>query len=99
MSDIYHSKARDLANALNETDVRSEAAEALRALIDKVVLTPSEDGYTIDLQGDLARILSLASGENNKTAEAGVAEAVSQVSLVAGARYRRYLQSLLFGSA
>ena len=87
MSDIYHSKARDLANALNETDVRSEAAEALRALIDKVLLTPTEDGYDMDLHGDLAGILALASGKNAKTAVAGVAKAVSQVSLVAGAGF------------
>ncbi len=84
MSRLYHSKVSDLANALNEPDVRSEAAEALRALIDKVVLTPSEDGYDIDLRGDLAGILALASGKKAKTALTGVAEAVSQVSLVAG---------------
>ena len=68
-------------------DVRSEAAEALRALIDKVVLTPSEDGYDIDLHGDLAGILTLASGAKAKTAVAGMAKAVSQVSLVAGAGF------------
>lgn len=84
LSRLYHSKVSDLANALNEPDVRSEAAEALRALIDKVVLTPSEDGYDIDLHGDLAGILALASGKKAKTAHTDIAEAVSQVSLVAG---------------
>ena len=84
MSRLYHSKVSDLANALNEPDVRREAAEALRALIDKVVLTPSEDGYDIDLHGDLAGILALASGKKAKTAQADMAEAVSQISLVAG---------------
>ena len=84
MSRLYHSNVSDLANALNEPDVRREAAEALRALIDKVVLTPSEDGYDIDLHGDLAGILALASGKKAKTAQADMAEAVSQISLVAG---------------
>ncbi|WP_370456807.1 zinc ribbon domain-containing protein [Ruegeria sp. THAF57] len=84
MSDVYHSKVRDLANALNEADVRSEAGEALRALIDKVVLTPTEDGYDMDLHGDLAGILALAIDEKAKTAQADMAEAVSQISLVAG---------------
>nr|WP_295179826.1 hypothetical protein [Shimia sp.] len=96
MSDIYHSKVRDLANAFNEADVRSEAAEALRALIDKVVLTPSEDGYDMDLHGDLAGILALATDKKAKTAVADVAEAVSQVSLVAGAGYHRKLHSQIY---
>lgn len=85
MSIIYHSKVSNLADALNKPDVRCEAAEALRALIDHVVLTPSAEGYDIDLHGDLAGILALASAQNAKTAVADVAEAASQVSLVAGA--------------
>ena len=84
MSAIYHSKVSNLADALNKPDVRGEAAEALRALIDHVLLTPSAEGYDIDLHGDLAGILALASAQNAKTAVADVAEAVSQVSLVAG---------------
>ncbi|SMP16173.1 hypothetical protein [Shimia sagamensis] len=85
MSGIYHSKVSNLADALNEPEVRGEASEALRALIDHVVLTPSEAGYDIDLHGDFAGILALASAQNAKTAVADVAEAVSQISLVAGA--------------
>ena len=80
----YHSKVSNLADALNKPSVRCEAAEALRVLIDQVVLTPSAEGYDIDLHGDLAGILALASAQNAKTAVADVAGAVSQVSLVAG---------------
>ncbi|WP_431197664.1 recombinase family protein [Shimia thalassica] len=79
MSDLYHSKVSNLANALNAPEARAEAAEALRSLIDKVVLTPTEDGYDINLHGDLAGILALASEPKAKTAEA-----VLQISLVAG---------------
>lgn len=66
MSGIYPSKVSNLADALNKPDVRGEAAEALRALIDHVVLTPSAEGYDIDLHGDLAGILALATDENAK---------------------------------
>ncbi len=65
-------------------EARIEAHEALRGLLGRVVLTPSENGYAIDVQGDLAGILALASDTKAKTADAGVAEAVLQVSLVAG---------------
>ncbi len=39
---------------------RSEAAEHLRALIDKIVLTPRDGELTIDLYGDPAGILNIA---------------------------------------
>ena len=84
LAGIYAGKVFHLAEALNEDGTRAEAAELLRKLIDKIVLTPQPQGYSIDLHGDLAGILTLASGKNNKTACADLAEAVSQVSLVAG---------------
>lgn len=49
----------------------------------------SEGGPDIDLYGDLAGILALASDTKAKTAVADVAEAVSQISLVAGVRHYR----------
>lgn len=45
---------------MNAPQARTEANEALCGLIDTVVLTPSKDGYSIDLRGDLAGILSLS---------------------------------------
>lgn len=84
LSELYRSKVSNLADALASSEARTEAHEALRGLIQNVVLTPSDDGYCIDLQGDLAGMLALASDTKAKTAGAGVAEAVSQVSLVAG---------------
>ncbi|TNJ36158.1 recombinase, partial [Phaeobacter sp. B1627] len=40
------------------------AKEALRALVDRLVLTPSEGstGVEIELEGDLAALLRLATG-------------------------------------
>ncbi len=39
-----------------------EASDALRALIEKVVLTPEPDGLAAELHGDLAMILAAAAG-------------------------------------
>ncbi|WP_282095836.1 hypothetical protein [Epibacterium ulvae] len=49
----------NLMTTLNSSERRAEASEHLRAMIDKVVLTPNEAGeeLTIDLIGDLAGIL------------------------------------------
>ena len=60
---LYAAKVADLQSALNEPDVRPEAVDALRLLIERIVLKPddiAEDGLTVELHGDLATILSLA---------------------------------------
>lgn len=64
MAERYHQQVQRLITALNEEQHRSEAGEILRGLIEKIVLVP-EPGrkeLAIDLQGDLAGILSLATG-------------------------------------
>ena len=55
----------ELEHALNEPELRTEAAEILRALIERVVLTPDEtapDRLRAELRGDLAMILQAAAG-------------------------------------
>jgi site-specific DNA recombinase len=57
---LYAAKVAELETALNAPAIRSEAAAALRALIDRVVLTPdaaAPDGLAAALHGDLATIL------------------------------------------
>jgi DNA invertase Pin-like site-specific DNA recombinase len=86
MAEVYRAKASDLAAALSAPEARTGAAEILRGLIEAVVLTPEAEGYAIELRGDLAGILALAAAGNDRTAGAFGPTAVSQVSLVAGAR-------------
>ena len=42
MSDLYREKVTRLAEALEHPETRSEAAEAIRGLVDAIVLTPAE---------------------------------------------------------
>ena len=63
-ADIYRAKVADLEASLNVAEIKTEAAEALRQLIEKVVLTPdaaSPDRLAAELHGALAMILQLAS--------------------------------------
>jgi hypothetical protein len=55
-----------------------EVYEALRSLIDRIVLTPSNGALTIDLHGEIAEILKLSAGGKKQGAEAG--EAAKQLS-------------------
>ena len=58
----YHEEVQRLILSLNTDDHRAEASELLRSLIDRIVLTPDHNRtkLTVDLQGDLAGILSVA---------------------------------------
>ena len=69
---LYAAKVADLEGALNETEIRTEAAEILRSLIARVVLTPdaaAPDGLAAELHGDLAMILGLASAASSPVSE------------------------------
>ena len=92
-SAIYAKKVGRLTEALNRSEERTEAAEALRALIEKIVLTPGlERGEILaTLQGELRTILewterqAVGKAAKNKTPGAGLAGV--SVSVVAGAGF------------
>ena len=89
LADIYARKVVNLAEALNAEDTKAEAADILRSLIDKLILTPdptAPGGHKIELFGELGAILSLCDngiGTNAKTRTVGAG--VRQVTMVAGA--------------
>jgi site-specific DNA recombinase len=64
MAQRYHQEVQRLIQSLNEPDFREESIELIRKLIDKIVLTPNRDrtSLVIDLHGNLAGILCVASG-------------------------------------
>ncbi len=73
LSDIYARKVANLAATLNAPDTRSEAADLLRSLIDRIVLHPDADapnGHEIELFGELVAILSFRVGELPETPKA-----------------------------
>ena len=77
---------------LDVPDLRDEAMEAIRSMIERIVVTPRDGGgLSLELHGDLARILAVCS-ENAKTPPLG--ETGFLFSVVAGARNHRYRHSL-----
>ncbi len=73
ISTRYHEEIKRLLELFNMPEHRTEAADLLRSLIDKIVISPKEDsatGMTVDLIGDLAGILQIAT-QNDKPLIAG----------------------------
>jgi site-specific DNA recombinase len=66
LADLYRRKVEYLTEALNKRDLRAEAAEALRAMIQEIRLIPHDGVLAIELVGELAGILALS---NKKTAK------------------------------
>ena len=60
LADLYRQRVEHLHDELNRPELRAEAAEALRALIDEVRLIPERGELAIELHGDLAGILALS---------------------------------------
>ena len=84
MAQIYRRKVGDLVAALTKEDDAGMAREAIRNLIDRVILTPdgqAKGGLRIDLEGELAGILALATEHKGV---GGASDLQRQVKLVAG---------------
>jgi site-specific DNA recombinase len=89
MAQLYRQKVTTLAQALEHPETRTEASDALRGLIDAIVLTPDEGALRIELRGNLAAMLGAA---QNAKRSPETADLSLQVVMVAGARNQHYLQ-------
>ncbi|MBT8108100.1 MAG: recombinase family protein [Gammaproteobacteria bacterium] len=88
MANRYRQEVENLKEALNRKNARAEASEHLRALIGKIVLTPESgrDELRIDLHGDLAGILQIASQKQARPGNKNVS-GPNKIALVAGAGF------------
>ncbi|MGH1379127.1 MAG: recombinase family protein [Alphaproteobacteria bacterium] len=102
MASRYQAQIKQITHTLQGNDA-GEPREHVRALIEKIVLTPpdNEDGLQIDLHGDLAGILAIATKENAMSISGNEKRPVDKVvnnnaiyrpsvQMVAGAGYHLY---------
>jgi hypothetical protein len=85
LAELYRRKVDRLHECLTASGTRTEAAEALRCLVDEIRLVPQDGVLSIDLYGELGAVLSLT----NDKAAPGARSGHSTV-LVAGARCHLY---------
>ena len=60
MSNVYREKVGSLCLALENEESRTGAAEAIRALVEAIVLEPDGDQVKSTLKGDFGGMLSAA---------------------------------------
>ncbi len=89
MATVYREKMAQLTIALTDESRRTETVEMIRSLVDKIVLSPAEDGgkksLAIDLHGHLAGILSLSAQTKKPLKESDFS--VESTKVVAGAGF------------
>jgi site-specific DNA recombinase len=90
MAEVYRDRVERLHAELNRPEVRAQAIEILRSLIEEIRLVPEDGRLEIEVVGDLAGILAL--GPNDKRPTGGADGA--QVTLVAGTRNHLHRTSL-----
>ena len=81
MADVYREKVGSLCRALESEESRTGAVEAIRALIEAILLEPDGDKLKITLKGDLAGMLS-AARDSKRSPDTG--DLLVQIKLVAG---------------
>ncbi len=84
MSDVYREKVGSLCLALENEESRTGAVDAIRALVEAIVLEPDGERLNITLKGDLAGMLS-AARDTKRSPDAG--DLMVQIKLVAGAGF------------
>ena len=85
MAEVYRRQVASLHDALADPDSRDEAFEIIRSLIDEIRLVPESGALKIELRGELAGILALAS-ESTKARGLSTSGLAEQIKMVAGTR-------------
>lgn len=85
MSKVYQDWVMNARRGLEDANVRAEAMNALRAMVQEITVSPGSGAPAIVVKGDLAEML-VAAGRKTDSEDLR-----QQVMLVAGARNRRNL--------
>jgi site-specific DNA recombinase len=98
MSETYRDRVAALIRGLGDAEGMEEAREALRGLIETIVLIPREEGsgLTIELRGALASLLMLATGApTHRVARMASGAQNARSPAIAGLQGIEYIEELV----
>ena len=92
LSDLYHKKVSDLGATMANPDIRTEALESVRGLIERVAVGHENGQVTVALEGALAAMIFLAQDAKRPSKEGHDGNTFEfSLKVVAGACSRRNL--------
>jgi site-specific DNA recombinase len=95
LATVYRRKVERLQHVLSDLDIRDEAIQVLRGLIESVCITPSETGFDVEIVGEIAKMIELGMAEGKKKGPILDERTTRSVKVVAGACNHRDQQSLI----
>ena len=81
ISDMYAKRVQQLVDGLTDPVLKQQAINVIQSMIEYVTVTPEDDGFTVDLHGELGRILEIVTAGK---AEAGAEFSQHSHTVVAG---------------
>jgi len=90
LAQVYRRQVEQLHQALDHPEIRDEAVQVLRGLIEHVLIKPTDKGFEIEIVGEIAKMVELGLGPKAKQANLD-GRLTRSVKVVAGARNQRCL--------
>ena len=90
LAQVYRRQVERLQDSLNEPEIRDEALQVLRGLVERISIGTTENGLEVEIVGEIAKMVELGTG--NKAKRATLDEAMTRsVKVVAGTCNHREL--------
>ena len=83
LAQVYRRQVEQLQNCLNDPEIRDEALQILRGLVERVSIGPAENGREVEIVGEITKMVELGAGNEAKRATLDQAMTRS-VKVVAG---------------
>jgi hypothetical protein len=64
LAQVYRRQVEQLQQTLDHPEIRDEAVQILRGLIEHVSIRPAENGLEIEIVGEIAKMVELGIGSN-----------------------------------
>lgn len=62
LAQVYRRQVEQLQQALDQPEIRDEAVQVLRRLIEHVSIRPVDNGLEIEIVGEIAKMVELGTG-------------------------------------
>jgi site-specific DNA recombinase len=66
LAQLYRRKVERLQDAISEPNIRDEAIQVLRSLLERVAIAPAETGFEVEIVGEIAQMIEFSLEDKKK---------------------------------